>query len=177
WALFTGDPVFKDGKPYSDSQAGLAVLNIDYDVAPGLTLSSVTGLDYIKSQDAGIQGSIIGPTSIGGSAKYHELSEEVRLTSNWKDRWYNFIIGGLHSQQTTREHIAISFPAFLVFDGNTNGFDTETNSAFGQISLTPVDQWELDAGVRYTHVSKEYTSIYVLNNLGMPAAQTGEQLQ
>jgi outer membrane receptor protein involved in Fe transport len=107
--------------------------------------------------------------------EYHEVSEELRLVSNW-NRWYNFIVGGLHAQTITNDRIAESIRSYQTYINNGATVDAETNSAFGQITLKPIDKWELDGGLRYTHVSRDYTSILILNNFLIPGSQ-GEQLQ
>jgi outer membrane receptor protein involved in Fe transport len=109
---------------------------------------------------------------------YHEFSEEVRLASDWKDRWYNFIVGGFHGHETSDIRLALSIRNYQTFSDNTVIIDSDDNSAFGQISLTPIDKWELDAGVRYTHVTRAYTSVDVQNDFGalIPGSQ-GEQIQ
>jgi outer membrane receptor protein involved in Fe transport len=167
----TPEPIFKDGKSYAYTSTALAVLNVDYDVAPGLTLSSVTGLDYFKAVDAGRNVTAIGPVDIGTDPKFHEFSQELRLTSDWKDRWYNFMLGGLYNPARRNDQLILSYPTgglFLtdVLQDGLARFKSETDGAFGQVLLTPLRQWELSAGVRYSHVRRTVTSLEQVNNLG-----------
>jgi iron complex outermembrane receptor protein len=190
---FTPDPVFRDGKSYAYAKAALGVLNIDYDITPGLTISSVTGLDWGKNADAGrAANAALGFDDIGTNDTIQEFSEELRLTSNWKDRWYNFMVGGLYSDAKRRTHLVVSLPAFPgafltpLLAGNLYGLYTDdiehatfkNNSVFGQVLLTPIEHWELSAGLRYTHNSKRFTSLQALSTswqtlfagLGFPPA-------
>jgi outer membrane receptor protein involved in Fe transport len=167
----TPAPLFKDGKSYAYTKTALAVLNVEYDVAPDVTLSSVTGLDYFKAVDAGRNQTSIGPVDIGTDPKYHEFSEELRLTTNWKDRWYNFMIGGLYNPTKRHDQLILNYPTgdiFLsgVYEDGLARYKSDTEGAFAQALLTPFAHWELSAGVRYSHVRKTWLSVIQYNNLG-----------
>jgi len=171
FATGTPHPIYKDGKAYNTSKTGLAILNIDYDITQGLTFTSVTALDYVKAVDAGPSPTPGFPNlAIGGDSKTQEFSQEIRLTSNWKDRWYNFMLGGLYNPTTRRDHLSIVIPdvagpgSFGLWTEDSTRLKSETNSVFGQIILTPIDKWELGAGVRYTHVRKHFVNMIAINN-------------
>jgi outer membrane receptor protein involved in Fe transport len=155
----TPSPLFKDGDSYSNTKAALGVLSLDYDITPGLTLSSVTGLDEIRAVDAGRNVVSIGYIFVASDPRFREFSEELRLTSNWKDRWYNFMIGGLYNPTTRRDELFIDTPGFTVWTDGTSRYRSETTGAFGQVLLTPIKYWELSAGVRYSHVRKTWESV------------------
>jgi iron complex outermembrane receptor protein len=177
----TPQPLFKDGKPYSYTKAALALLNVDYDIAPGLTLTSVTALSYAKAVDSGRTAVSIGVDDIGTDPKFQEFSEELRLTSNWKDRWYNFMIGGLYNPQTRKDQLILNYPNNGVLPAFTDFWSDDRSvmknkaaGVFGQVILTPIQHWELAAGVRYSHISKQFTSLFSSNNLG---TASGEVIQ
>jgi outer membrane receptor protein involved in Fe transport len=165
-------PLFKDGKSYSYTKAALAILNVEYDVAKDVTLSSVTGLDYFKAVDAGVTENGIGPVEIGTDPKFHEFSEELRLTTNWKDRWYNFMLGGLYNPTVRHDQLELGYPTgdlFLsgIYQDGISRYKSETDGVFGQALLTPIQHWEFSAGVRYSHVRKTWVSVIQYNNIGL----------
>jgi iron complex outermembrane receptor protein len=165
-------PMFKDGQPYSVTETALAVLSIDYDIAKDITLTSVTGMDYINGIDAGRNNSVIGLNDIGSQGKFHEFSEELRLTTNWKDRWYNFMVGGLYNPSHRNDQLNLTFPApdVVPFENNftstgVSRFESEADGAFAQALLTPVDKWELSGGIRWSRVHKAFTNNTITYNL------------
>jgi outer membrane receptor protein involved in Fe transport len=183
FATNTPDPIFRDGKSYGYVKTALGILSVDYDLAQGLTASSVTGLSWGKAADAGQQGLAGVPSlDIGIDGKVQDISEELRLTSNWKDRWYNFMIGGLYSSSARRTHLVLSIPVPGLFSDNRERMESENDSVFGQVLLTPIPKFELSAGLRYTHVNKTFVSLIAANNYpafltGGVALPTGESIQ
>jgi outer membrane receptor protein involved in Fe transport len=171
-----GSPIpMMRSQSYAETESSLAVLNVDYDVMPGLTVSSVTALDWLKATDAGGSSTIGTPVGldIGGQTKSQEFSEELRLTSNWKDSWINFMIGGLYNPSTRKDQLGIVIPqvplgpplgTLALWTDDSSNMKSETDSVFGQINLTPIDKWELDAGVRYIHVNKHFISLIARGN-------------
>jgi outer membrane receptor protein involved in Fe transport len=167
---YTMGQSFRNGQSYAFTNTSLGILNIDYDLAPGLTFSSVTGLDYVKAIDAGPNPSAapINNIPLDGESKTQEFSQEIRLASNWKDRWYNFMIGGLYNTATRRDRLVIDYTGVTLFADDSTKYKTKTEGVFGQVMLTPIEHWELSAGVRYTHVYKHFVSI-----IGSGNAQSG----
>jgi outer membrane receptor protein involved in Fe transport len=170
---FGPTPLFKDHS-YSYTKVALGILNVDYDVTPGLTVSSVTALDSLLAGEAGGSSNIVSAIGyeLGSTVKEQEFSEELRLTSNWKDSWINFMVGGLYNPSTYKPRLTVAIPNLAIpfvgnlslYDDDTQVLKSETDSAFGQISLTPIEHWELDAGVRYVHVHKHFTSLFAGGN-------------
>lgn len=173
---------FAVGSPSSLTQRGNAyqftntvdsTLDIEYDVRPGLTLTSVSAWTFVHAQESGRDFQpVINVFDLGASAIQHEFSEELRLTSNWKDSWINFMVGGLYNPGTFSTHLLINTPTVPIPGLGTLGLYTldslelsdKTGGAFGQLLLTPIDHWELSAGVRYTNVHKYFTSLVAANN-------------
>jgi outer membrane receptor protein involved in Fe transport len=167
FAVGTPNPNVKDGVPYGYTKTALAILNLDYDITPDITVSSVTAFDYDKAADSGANGTAgVGRIDLNGITKESELSQEVRVTSNYKDRWYNFMFGGLYNPTTVKNDLFLNFPAFTTYDHDITTLKTETTGAFGQVLLTPIDKWELSAGIRYTHIRKHFTYMYACSNTG-----------
>jgi len=174
FAAATPLPIYRNGVPYGYTHTALGILSVSYDVAPDLTLSSVTASDWFNGQEAGASPNPgVTLVEIGASDKSQEFSEEVRLTSNWRDSWFNFMVGALYNPTTRTDKLDLvivgagSVPQLgtysLYTDSNTR-LKSETDGVFGQILLTPVRHWELSAGARYTYVEKHFTSMAVFNN-------------
>ena len=64
------------------------------------------------------------------------------------------MVGGLYNPDAMKDQIAISLVPYGLFTDDNFKYDSKTYSAFGQAVLTPVEHFELDAGLRYTSVSK-----------------------
>jgi outer membrane receptor protein involved in Fe transport len=175
-AFLQGEPsdLFGEG-PHTDADNKLGLLNVEYDVAHGLTLSSLTAIALISATSAGDSGSTSTPLENGVAFgdKLHEFSEEVRLASSWTDRWYNFVVGGLYnpSNETERSSVVTpeitGLPGFSFYSNDSLSMKSKVDSAFGQVLLTPIEHWELDAGVRYIHTYKHLYSIF--NNTNYPS--------
>lgn len=157
-------PIFKDGKPYASTKTSLAALNIDYDLTPELTFTSVTGYSHL---DAGETIATFNPTTfygVGARALHRNYTEEIRLASNFKDSWINFMIGGLYDTNQRKDTLPLILPDLGIYSIDTGVMNEKTKSVFGQILLTPIDKFELSAGVRYTSVDKQLVSFISENN-------------
>jgi outer membrane receptor protein involved in Fe transport len=157
-----------DGTPFSYTKTALAVLSLDYDIQPDLTLSSVTAYSGDKAADSGYNGTLgVVRTDLHGRTKETEFSQEVRITSNYKDRWYNFMLGGLYNPTTVKNELFFVFPSLRRYTDDKTTLKTETTGAFGQVLLTPIDKWELSAGIRYTHIRKHFVYMFACGNTGL----------
>ena len=174
FAVATPLPIFRDGVPYGYTNTALGVLSISYDITPRLTLSSVSASERAHGQEAGASPSPgVTLVDVGAFDRSQEFSQEVRLSSNWQDRWFNFMVGALYNPTTRTDKLDLvivgagSLPQLgtynLYTDSNTR-LKSETDGVFGQILLSPIRYWDLSAGVRYTSVEKHFTSMAVFHN-------------
>ena len=174
FAVATPLPIYRDGSPYGYTDTALGILSISYDITPGLTLFSVTASESANGQEAGASPNPgVTLVDIGASDKSQEFSQEVRLTSNWQDSWFNFMVGALYNPTTRTDKLDLvivgagSLPQLgtynLYTDSNTR-LKGETDGVFGQILLRPSQHWDLSVGVRYTYVEKHFTSMAVFHN-------------
>jgi outer membrane receptor protein involved in Fe transport len=143
----------------------------------GLTLSSVTG--YVRSHSGefyitGTSGATSVLLNIASNIVRKDFSQEVRLTSNFKDSWINGMVGAYYSNNDIDQTNALVIPIARSRIANPTKFKGDSRSVFGQIILTPIDQWELSAGLRYTKVKKRFKSLIVTNNTA--GAYQGEQI-
>jgi iron complex outermembrane receptor protein len=183
FATGTFDPLYKSGQNYTYTHTDQAVLNIDYDIVPGLTLTSVTSFSYLDTVDTGAAWTPLSATSsllfdLSGELQEQNFSEEIRLTSNWTDRWFNFMVGGLYTPSTITNHTGVEFPAFTVAYVTDDKIETDVYSGFGQLLLTPIPHWELSAGLRYSSFKKKLKQLTYTSNLSafQPVGTTGDVL-
>ena len=189
FALATPLPIYRNGIPYGYTDTALGVLSISYDITPGFKLFSVTAADWTNGQEAGASPTPgVSLVDVGASDKSQEISQELRLVSNWQDSRFNFMVGALYNPTTRTDKLDLvivgagSLPQLgtysLYTDSNTR-LKSETDGVFGQILLTPIQHWDLSAGVRYTYVEKHFTSMAVFHNYPalFSTAPQGEDLQ
>ena len=171
-------PLFRNGRQYTETRGAEGGFNVDYDVAPGLTVSSVTGVAWVQPASAsdaplGPDGSRADIFGLAGNIAENTYSEELRLTSNWPDKWINFMVGGLYNPTFLYDEVVLPLPAYTLYTDDTSKLTTHNWSGFAQVLLTPVDHWELSVGARYSEVTRFFTSLIFNNNLGNP----GEEIQ
>jgi iron complex outermembrane receptor protein len=177
FATGSSDPLFKDGKGYTYTDTEQVALNVDYDIADGLTVTSVTGYSFLDTVDAGPSFTAIAPGFfplfyLAGQYRQMDYSQELRLTSNWKDSWINFMLGGFYNANSAKNGTSVNFPAFTSAYHTDTKIATDVYSAFGQVILTPIEHFELAGGLRFTKVKKDLTRLIYQNNtaaFGNPA--------
>jgi outer membrane receptor protein involved in Fe transport len=175
-AFATGapDPLFESGVGYTYTRTAMTALEADYDLARGLTLTSVSGWTNLKTADVGTYDQ---PPPLGVATLFtqHAISEELRLTSDWRQSWINFTAGGLYNADSAQDYTVINVPIATYYTNSKARVDTKVWSGFGQVLLTPIDKWEFAAGARYTSVRKQLpfldyggdTAIFYPPNVGL----------
>lgn len=163
-----------DGQQRGDSTQTLVSYEMNYRPSDELTLTSVTGL-YQLTQDSFINVSATYvPANMVAShqtLKFTELSEELRLTSNF-DGPVNFMIGS-HFQTSKASQALRAFangsnfttvPPLVpsVLANNLAEQKGRAYSAFMQMQWDITEQFELSAGGRYSYEQKR-----------LPVAETG----
>jgi iron complex outermembrane recepter protein len=174
WATGTAWPAMKDGKPYGETDTFNANLQLDWEFSEGLTLTSLTGYGHVETTDTVHSAFYFAPAAmdagfdISGEFKVDEFSQELRLTSNWTDSWFNFMVGALYAPSETDNEEFASVPLFGFWSTEVVHEQNDTTSAFAQLLLTPWDKWEIAPGVRYTKVHRFFDDLSVYNNLQIP---------
>lgn len=166
---------FGDGTLFSRSKQLLTGLELNYDVTPDLTLTSVTGYYDLKYFNRANFTATNRPDAILGSVnllEIREISEEVRLASNFSGP-INFLVGG---QYQDSKAISASLAAFGAVAGQPSVLgptrvspfvasnyylnqDGKAYSVFGQLQFKPVPEVEISAGGRYSHEEKMLVSV------------------
>jgi outer membrane receptor protein involved in Fe transport len=167
-AFATGSPFPEtgDGSGFIRKRGAISSLLLEYDFTPHLTLTSVTGAANI-STIAQQQGYIIslGAYQLINHWIGHDYSQELRLTSSWKDSWINFMVGGLYARSQNESDQKLAIAAITRWNQVIVKREVKNEALFGQLILTPVDKWEFDAGLRYTHVSQELPFLFGVSNV------------
>lgn len=163
----------RNGDGYQFTNTTDSLLNVDYDITNALRLTSVTSWDFVKAQENSRNYQpFIDTLGLGAQYFEHEYSEELRLASNWRDSWINFMAGGLYNSGTAQNNLLLVTPTTPVpglgnlglYTFDKMGLVNIVSSAFGQITLTPIEHWELSAGLRYTYIHKYFNSLVTENN-------------
>jgi len=158
---FFGAP--SNGKPFTETQATVSSLVVNYRFNDGLQLTSVTGA-YHSRHGAfdNYDDTVYAQALDAESDRDTQLSQEFRLTSSFSGP-VNFATGVFYehdSHQAADTDAVFPFPAYPVpgpyfGDYNTVGMQAddkaESFSVFGQVSYKILDNLELAAGARYSH--------------------------
>jgi iron complex outermembrane receptor protein len=168
-AMFAAASPFRetrDGSGYLKKKGNLDSLLLEYDITPGLTLTSVSGFGHADTE-VQQQGFIInlGPYQLYNHWVQQDYSQEIRLSSNWQDRWLNFMVGGLYAPGLSKQQQKLVLPGATRWSQLIAKRKTSNEALFGQLILTPIDKWEFNAGVRYTHVKERFPYLWAVSNL------------
>lgn len=147
------------GVPFVKHKTTFGTLELNYDVAAGLALTSTTG--YYKTRfDGLLNGTNTGfagtPLIADNQFTRRDITQEVRLDSDF-DGPLNFLIGGYYqdAQVTNRVWVGGNLayfgnPAFATLTAGVNDVEIKAKSVFGQLRWKPVETLEIAAGARYT---------------------------
>ncbi|HUD30036.1 MAG TPA: TonB-dependent receptor [Novosphingobium sp.] len=153
-AAFPG--VRNGGVPFMKSVTNFGTLELSYNVADKLSLTSTTAYfdTVVDGFINGVNSGAAGPTLIADNHFARtDFTEELRLESDF-DSPLNFLVGGYYQDASVRNRVIVSgsqaygFPATLV--GGVNDVSIKALSAFGQLRWKPVETLEIAGGVRYT---------------------------
>jgi iron complex outermembrane receptor protein len=161
-----GNPVdmFRDGRPYSFTDTTQAVLKLEYDLARDITLTSVTAAGRVQAaESSGFVSPAIGYAQVAGEFTSNEYSTELRIATQFPG-WINGVAGISYNPVYLQNRIAVVLPTLTLFTNNWQYMTSRALSGFGELTVTPLTNVELTAGVRYTNVDKFFTSLSTTNN-------------
>jgi iron complex outermembrane receptor protein len=166
FAAYSPFPGTGDGTGYITKKALISSLLLDYEIEPGLTLTSVTGYggDKFGTQQQGAINSL-GTYQLISPWSEDDWSEEVRLTSNWRKSWLNFMVGGLYAPSQQFGEVDFNIPAITRWVNDYNVRKIRTTSVFGQLLFTPIEQVEIAAGLRWTRVHEYLDYLAAISNV------------
>jgi iron complex outermembrane receptor protein len=177
-ASFPG--ISNGGVPYLENKQHFGTLELNYNVAPRLTLSSTTA--YYKLRSSSLVNTThttsAGPLlAVENRFRRREFTQELRLTSDFSGP-LNFTLGGfyqdgrIHDNVIQRANIAYSAlvpPAVLNRNGTTS-VDIETYSLFGQLRWRLTEQLELAGGARWNDETRSQQVFNILTNAPVTVA-------
>lgn len=152
------------GTPFSEMDQVFTTLELNYQVTPELTLTSVTGY-YDVEQDSmtnGTNTTHAGPALVADPGfRRDDFTQELRLTSSFTSSPVDFMLGAFYQDGSMRYinnllgNTAYELPPQL--ERGFQDIDVDTHSVFGQLiwSLTP--QLELAGGVRWTREVRKHS--------------------
>jgi outer membrane receptor protein involved in Fe transport len=178
-AAFPGAP--NGGVPYLKNKQNYGTLEINYNVTPAVTLTSVTAYYKLKSS------SLVNPTLTTAAAptfavtnrfRRREFTQELRANSDFKGP-FNFTLGGFFEDGMMYDRVAFIrnrayswlAPTFcfpgpfcplagvqgrgILDDDRATTVDITTYSLFGQVRFRPTRQLELAVGARWTDETRK----------------------
>jgi outer membrane receptor protein involved in Fe transport len=145
-----------NGRAFTNITQKFGTLELNYDLRPALTLTSVTGY-FDLTTDALMNGTESGaaapPLAAAKQLEREEFTQELRLTSDFASP-LNFTAGAFYQDGSLSNSILASgntlygMPAILL--KGSHDIDIESISAFGQLRFKPSPQFEIAGGVRWT---------------------------
>lgn len=165
---------FGDGSLFSRSKQWLSGLELNYDIADNITLTSVTGLYDLSFLNRANFSPTNNPPAILGSVNLldiREISQELRVASDF-DGVINFMVGGQYQDSSATTASIAAFgaiagqpsilgptrPSPFVAQNFYLDQNGEAYSVFGQLQIKPIEEIELSVGGRYSHESKDLVS-------------------
>ncbi len=142
-----------DPDGYRENEQWFASLDMNFDLTDSLTLTSITGFHSVYDAYAAdfmmqAQNLLVA----GGDVESDQISEEIRLTSNF-DAPINFLVGGYYETRDGRGFLTI--PPFGPATRDDYAQEQMAYSFFGQMTWDITSQLVLSAGARYTHEEKD----------------------
>lgn len=137
-------------------------LSIDKDIGDSLTLSSLTGYNYVKYEwFSGLDHTVYSQLAQFEHTDEKALSQEVRLTSHL-DGPINFMIGAYYGKTKTNIHydVTLNTGNYQAATGRFESFEKvarqvgETLSGFAQLKWDITPEVELAGGARWTQETK-----------------------
>ncbi len=161
-----------NGVPFLKLRQNFGSLDLNWDITPELSLNSVTGL-YDSKADTMINGTFTGYAGPAITAdnifKRHEVTQELRLESDFKESAVNFTLGGFYQNGTISNDFTLGGNTTLGLPGTLikglSTIDVDSISMFGQLRWKPSDQIEFAGGARWQHEKRGLSVFNRLTNL------------
>ena len=151
--------VRNNGVPFANRKTSFGTLELDYQVAEDLALSSTTGYHHtrfdglLNGTNTGVAGT---PLIADNRFKRRDFTQEIRLDSDFQSP-FNFLLGGYYQNARVSNRVWVGGnlayfinPAFATLVSGVNDVHIESYSGFGQLRWKPAETLEIAAGARYT---------------------------
>jgi iron complex outermembrane receptor protein len=176
------DETRNDLDTFHDWDTGGVTLSLDFDIADGVTLTSVTGFrDYESDFFFNTDGTEIEVTRSYFQYETDQLSQELRLTSD-KDGAMNWLLGAYYLDEDKEgalglgrnTHPSFGQVSFIIPNTDT----TKAFALFGQVEYQFNDLWSGTLGVRYSDEEKtDFTSVGAIFGDFTGLASTGSVVE
>lgn len=150
------------GVPFARIIQSFGTLEQNVNLNSNLTLTSVTGI-YVVHDATLYPGSTGSPLTIAADVDFgnRQYTEELRLTSDYADSPINFMMGGFYQYGEMDNRLLLDGNTFLhlpaIVQSVLHDITIRSVSAFGQAIWNVTSQWEIAAGVRWTHETRDHT--------------------
>lgn len=165
------------GRAVTEYDQILGSVEANYKIADDITLTSLTGLYSIdqvsifNGANTGTAGPAIG---VNGDFDRRDLTQELRLASDFRDSPLNFMVGAFFQDGAIKHdfdlpaNAAYQFP--VLFGAASHKVDIQSASAFGQLLWKALPQLEISAGLRWTHEKRRHTAFDTITGAKVPIA-------
>jgi len=167
---FDPTEVTQDSRSFGELDHHGAMLNLEYTLDNGMTITSITSYDSVEGFTRGdVDGGIIGgPATIGvlgfnadrgvetgdGLSDHRQIQQELRLSQEVGRFFYQ---AGLFyfNEKITVDNNEYTVPGSAFLSLTQNDQDTRSIAVFGQADYAVTDRITVTAGLRYTDDDKE----------------------
>ncbi|MBU6269185.1 MAG: TonB-dependent receptor [Sphingomonadales bacterium] len=160
------------GHPYMRYLQTFGTWELNYRPASDINVTNTAG--YFKTTVDGfingVNSGYAGPTLIADNHfTRHDITEELRIESDYKDKPLNWMVGGYYQNARVRNRVVVNgnnlyttdilaglgipvLPVPFLFAGfkGVNDVHIESISGFGQLRWKPAETLEVAVGARYT---------------------------
>lgn len=162
-----------NGFGFREYEQILGTVQVDYNLTPDLTATSVTGyywFDEMNSHNASVgpRANLIVPYL---PYQMKQFTQELRLASDW-DFPVNFTTGVFYEKREAggaQDAVILTGPSPIVIGTERTDQNQSAYSAFGQLIWDVTDTFELSGGLRYSHEEKDlkfyYRNVDITGNL------------
>ncbi|MDB5725533.1 MAG: hypothetical protein JWQ16_2287 [Novosphingobium sp.] len=183
--------ILNGGTPFVRTAQQYGTLELNWHLAPDISLTSVTGFYHVQSSSLlnTSQTGLSGPLLAAENPDFHrtDVTEELRLNSDFSTP-LNFTAGAFFQDSKVSDHIVLLGnpainPAFnlpapftgLPFQDGLNQFSVRTYSLYGQVRYKITDQLELAAGARWTDETRIQSPILYPSATALGNVAAGHQ--
>jgi outer membrane receptor protein involved in Fe transport len=151
------DRSYANGPGFSDLESYGGAATLEFDIAPNLTLKSITAyreLHWDAAMD--LDGAPIPALQVSFIMNQWQFSQELQLQGNLLDNRLNYVFGAYYFKEAGDLHDLVPFIEGLLQVDGPNTLSTENYAAFGQIDWRVADWLGFTLGARYTHENKAF---------------------
>ncbi len=151
------DTSYATGINFSKMKAWGLSATVDYELADGLSLKSITGyrdLDWATGLDA--DGSPLNILEFSFGLKNWQFSQELQLVGQTLDNKLKFVLGGYYFKERSHMNDYVTFDQGLIQIDGPNYLDTKNYAFFGQADYEISPLVSVTVGGRYTNEKKTF---------------------